>query len=466
MLLAIGGLVVLFWVGIVSGRGGLVGTSLLVLVAGSVFGHAFFNIPGGPVPITSDRLLLVVLCAQYVVYRRWGWADPKPLARTDYLLGAFLLTVLFSTITHDFRAHRMAPLSQYIFFFLMPAAMYWIARQTEWTERSARWLFGALGVFGIYLALTAVAENRGAWAFVFPRYIASPQFEEFFGRARGPFLNPAANGIFMGTGLCAALMFWPSINRQTKLVWLGLVPLFALGVYCTLTRSAWMGFGLALMTVLALSLPRVWRPMVLGSAAVAAALVLIVGWDSLMTFKRDKDLDASLTAESAKLRPILATVAWHMFLDRPLLGCGYGQYLEECRPYLSDRSTDLPLEKVRPFVQHNVLLALLAETGILGMGLYMALLFAWALNAWRLRNERVGPLWPRQMGLLFLATLGGYLVNGMFQDVSIIPMVNMLLFYIAGATTGLSLTSRVLLSTESIDPESRRLDHDTLATAR
>ena len=99
-----------------------------------------------------------------------------------------------------------------------------------------------------------------------------------------------------------------------------------------------------------------------------------------MTFKRDKDLDAELTAESAKLRPILATVAWHMFLDRPLLGCGFAQYREVMPEYLADRSTDLPLEKVRPFVQHNVFLALLTETGLIGVGLFVAVLLWWT---WR-----------------------------------------------------------------------------------
>ena len=99
-----------------------------------------------------------------------------------------------------------------------------------------------------------------------------------------------------------------------------------------------------------------------------------------MTFKRDQALTAQETAESAKLRPILAAVAWHMFCDRPLWGCGFGQYPERSIEYLSDRSIDLPLEKARPFVQHNVLLALLTETGLAGMGLFVVLLGTWLVR--------------------------------------------------------------------------------------
>jgi hypothetical protein len=41
------------------------------------------------------------------------------------------------------------------------------------------------------------------------------------------------------------------------------------------------------------------------------------------------------------------------------------------------------------------------------------------------------------MGLLTLAALGVYFINGMFHDVSLIPMANMTLFFLAGVTAGL-----------------------------
>jgi O-antigen ligase len=131
-------------------------------------------------------------------------------------------------------------------------------------------------------------------------------------------------------------------------------------------------------------------------------------------------------------------VAWKMFLDRPLLGCGFGHYRDEFVYYLDDRSTDLPLEKARPYVQHNVFLALLAEIGLIGMGLFIAMLSLWTRDAWRLWRAAEAPLWARQQGLLFLAMLGSYFTNAMFHDLSIIPMVNMFLFFMAGLTSNLS----------------------------
>ena len=42
------------------------------------------------------------------------------------------------------------------------------------------------------------------------------------------------------------------------------------------------------------------------------------------------------------------------------------------------------------------------------------------------------------MGLVFLAFMTAYLANGMFHDLSIVPMVNMFLFFLGGAIVGLA----------------------------
>jgi O-antigen ligase len=163
-----------------------------------------------------------------------------------------------------------------------------------------------------------------------------------------------------------------------------------------------------------------------------------VNFESFLAFKRDKDVSAAEVADSAMLRPILATVAWRMFLDRPLLGFGFGHYVENRNFYLHDRSIELPLEKARRYVQHNTFLALLTDNGAIGLGLFSAVLVYWLWDAWRLWQAAAAPLWARQQGLLFLGMFGGYFPNAMFHDVAIIPMVNMLLFFLAGMTSGLA----------------------------
>jgi O-antigen ligase len=436
-LIAIGAVAGLLWATFILQRGGLVAGCLLVLLSGSCFGYYFFNVPTGAIPLTSDRLLLAVVVVQYVVYRRFALADPKPLRTPEWILLAFIGTLFVSTFMHDWNFKNAQPVSRLTFYYLMPVALYWVARQSPITERASLWIFGGLAGFGVYLGLTGVAETRQLWSVVFPSYIGSPEYGEFYGRGRGPFLNPIAMGINLSICLVAALMWWPRVRESGRLGILLVAGVCCAGLYCTLTRSVWMGTALALAIVVGLSVPRTTRVVLLATGMLVGTAFVATSWESLLAFKRDKDVSAEDVADSARLRPILATVAWHMFLDRPLFGFGFGQYEREKNAYLSDRSTELPLEKARPYVQHNAFLSILTDTGAIGLGLFVVLLCLWTRDAWRLWQANTAPLWARQQGLLFLGAMGAYLPNAFFHDVSIAAMVNMFLFFLAGVTSGL-----------------------------
>jgi O-antigen ligase len=435
--IAILALVGLVWGAVVFFRGGLVAGCLAVLLAGCCFGHAFFRISTPLVPLTADRLLLVVLLVQYAVYRRLGLADAKPVRRADMVLLAFIGVLFLSTFSHNWQANGSQPVARLAFFYLMPLAVYWVARQAPPARRDLLWTYGALAVFGVYLAATAIAETRGAWWAVYPQYIATSEFGEFLGRGRGPFLNPAGNGIFLGVCLCATLMWWPRVNRSGKLLLAAVAVLYCLGLYSTLTRCVWLGGVAGLFVLAGMTLPRRWSVAIVAAVSIAGVVVVATQWENILRFKRDRGLSAQAAADSVRLRPLLAAVAWEMFLDRPVFGCGFAQYMNASGDYISARSVDLPLEKVRPFVQHNVVLSLLTETGLVGAGLFVALLAFWGRDAWVLWRARHAPLWIRQQGLLFLAALAVYLPGAMFQDVSIVSMVNMLMFFLAGLTEGL-----------------------------
>lgn len=430
----------LVWGGVVLLRGGLLGGCLMVLLAGTCFSLPFLDLQVGTLSLTVDRVLWVVLIVQYAVWRRWGWADPKPLGKPELVLCGFSGVMLLSTFTADWRAGGSEPVTRLIIYYLMPLGVYWVARQSKLSERSVLAVFGCLAAFGLYLAVTTIAETYQVWWLVFPKYIVTTTRDsklEFIGRGRGPLLNPVATGMLLVLCLAAALMWWPRLRRPGRLMLTILSLLCCLAIYCTLTRSAWLGGMLCLSVAIALAIPRGWRVPVLGGGLLIAVLLAASQWEHVMAFKRDRDLSAQQTAESVQLRPILAVVAWKMFLDHPLLGCGFTRYPKASANYVSDRSMNLPLEKGRGYEPHNVLLSFLTETGLVGLGLFVMLLGFWGRDAWRLWRLRSASLWARQQGLLLLAALGVYLVNGMFHDVSVAPMAHMTLFFVAGVTAGL-----------------------------
>ena len=450
-LIVIAGAAGLIWGLVLFLRGGLLGGCLAVLLAGTCFSVPFFKIELGPAPLTADRLLLVLLVVQYILWRRWGLADPKPIGKPEIVLLAFVGLLVYSTFSADWQARNYQPVSWLIISYLMPATVYWIARQANYSERAVLTLFGCFAVFGVYLSITALAEYFNVWWLVFPRYIATTAAStdaEFVGRGRGPLLNPIANGVLLAMCFGSALLWWPRLNRPRRLVLLAIVLLFLAAIGCSMTRSVWMGGLLALALAIGLALPWKWRLPLLGGGILVAVLAVATQWENLVAFKRDKSLGAEKTAESVELRPIMAMVAWKMFLDRPVFGCGYAQYGPEHENYLSDRSTDLPLERARGYIPHNVVFSLLTETGAVGLGLFAVLVFFWTRDAWRLWADIDLPLWARQQGLLMMIALGAYFINGMFHELSVQPMMNMTLFFLAGVTEGLRpLTSGPLPDT-------------------
>jgi O-antigen ligase len=426
------------WAAVYLRRGSLIWALLLFLLVNSAFGTYFWQQSLGPVPLTLDRIAIVAVLVAYLVQRALGRTWPKPLGHADWLLGGFLAVLLLSTLTHDWKstaADGIVPIWRLITGYVVPAVVYWVARQMQFEPRQSRQLMAALTVFGVYLSITALLEMSHQWSLVFPRTIADPQLGLHFGRARGPMLHSVGFGFYLGTCLVAAWIWLGQHGRRGAVALALVVPLMLTGAYLSYTRSVWLGVALAMAIVLGSTLRGAWRPLLLGSGLCAGLIVAVCCWDRIMAFQRDYSAEG--TRESVHLRKNFAYVSWRMFLDHPLLGCGFGQFYVEKLPYLSDRSTELNLEAIRPLIHHNLPLALLTETGLIGLLLFLCLIYRWLADAWRLWRHTENPPWMRCQSLFFLGVLGLYIPQALFHEVSYLNMVHMLLFCLAGFSTGL-----------------------------
>jgi O-antigen ligase len=408
---------------------GLLGTATAVLLTGSVFGYEFFHVRMSPMPVTVDRLLFAVMAGQYLVWRRWGLTDPKPMTRADWTLLVFLGWVFLRAVTPG---NELPALPRFVLCHFMPLGVYWVVRQTRLTKRADRAVLVTFVVLAVYLCLTAIAEYLQLWWMVYPRHIYTAENTEFLGRARGPFLNPVSNGIAIGFGWLCALPLWFRADFRRRVILGMLMPLFAVGILLTLTRCVWLGALGALFVLLLMLLPGRRQLGLIVVTGFLGLVVLLTQWERLMTFKRDVHLSAEEAARSVELRPLLAVLAWKVFLDHPVAGCGLCQYDAVARYYAFDRKTGLPLEQARTFTQHNVFLSLLTETGIIGMSLFVAVLWLWFREGWKLWYDKRKPPWMRRHGMLLIGMLVMYVVNGMFHDLSQIMTANTYLFYAAG----------------------------------
>ncbi len=402
----------------------------MVLTVGTVFGPAFFSIDG-PLQISLDRVLFVVLCiVAFFSLRGTTAAFPKWLP-SDWIVGGYVLWVLISALRGN-APHGSSPVGTWIFYVLLPALMYGIVRCAKIDELDLQRVELVVLAVGLYLAITGFCECRGWYGLVFPKYVANAEFWEFFGRARGPLLNPSANGIVMTMALSIAAVRFLRAERQGQIGYSIAMLVILIGLYSTLTRSVWIGGLLAFAIVFWHRTPRWTKVLGLCAAVLLAGFAAAGLKDQLLRMKRDKNLSAAEAEKSVQLRPLLAIVAFEMIQDAPLTGHGFGHYFQAAPPYYSIRGYGMPLETARGYNQHNVLLSVAVDNGLIGLTMFTALLVIWIRIGWRMSRDTDCQLVRRHTGLVVVASISGYLVGGMFQDVTIMPMINMYLFFVAG----------------------------------
>ncbi len=412
-----------------SGR--LIIIAMLVLVVGTVFGPSFFAIDG-PIQISVDRLLWGAMFGFAAIGWRMGEIEFPTLTRIDWMMVGMVAWFLVRTIGGGPIPDGSSPTARWLFYIAMPAGMYAIARLIAIRQTDVRWLtIGMIGL-GIYLAVTAVLEITNLHSLVFPHYIVDAKTWEFFGRGRGPLMNPSGNGFLISIALAAASVGFVYASHRMRLIYAGIVATLLIGIYATLTRSAWMGGVGAVALVALLYSPRWVRVLGLMAVILVGGASVMGLKDQLVQLKRDKNLTAEDAKKSMALRPLLAVVAYEMFKDAPLTGHGFGHYAAHNVPYHSDRSYEMPLEIARPYNQHNVFLSVLVDTGLTGLSLFAGWFISLVGIGWRLTREPSQKPESRFIGLILLGAMIAYFANGMFQDVLIIPMVHMFLFFLGG----------------------------------
>ena len=123
-------------------------------------------------------------------------------------------------------------------------------------------------------------------------------------------------------------------------------------------------------------------------------------------------------------------ISLEMFRDRPLLGFGYGNYELSNDPYFERSSVPL---RGNGEGQHNTILGLLVELGIIGTLPYLYIYGFFIRSALKQSRTRDGrnPV-GREMAATQLALLLGIVVYMQFSDVRFFNVVNEIVFWMSG----------------------------------
>jgi N-acetylglucosaminyldiphosphoundecaprenol N-acetyl-beta-D-mannosaminyltransferase len=432
--------VALLWGAIAARYTSLLAGCTIFVAVGYVFGAEFWHAQIGPLPLTLDRLMLIAIAGAFVIQWRKGTLTPRPLAGCDWLVVGLLAILSASALlagAPEFASSEHSAWGRLVMAFVVPAFIYFVVRLSAISPRRWAGLLACFAALGVYLGLTAILEWQGVWSLVFPRYIADPNLGIHFGRARGPGLNAASLGMYLtACGCCAYALIAHVSRRSQQLALLLVLPLVAIGVFATYTRSTWLGLVASGLVIAWFQMPRRLRLPAIAACGLAGLLVAGGAWSNLIGLKREGT--AAEAHHSVDQRASFAYVSWQMFRDNPIFGVGFGRFYDRKLPYLSDRSQQIELESIRHLHHHNTLLGLLTETGLIGLAAFLALLAAWAREAWRLANlGSDAARFRKAQGVLMLALVANYLCSALFHDLTLVPAQHWLLFLFAAVTVNL-----------------------------
>jgi putative inorganic carbon (hco3(-)) transporter len=305
--------------------------------------------------------------------------------------------------------------------FIVPYALFHLAGMVFNDERRIRQFEGFALIVLAYLCFTSIAFLVDAKSLIFPRFILDESLGYHADRARGPLLQAVANGVSLNLlGILAVHSFLRGRIRGVKAaVLLAALPV---AILATMTRAVWISFAGTVVFLIFRTHDRQLRRICAG-VAVLSAVALLVLW----SFDDQRRALADRLEESGpvEFRKAVYTGGWEMFLEKPLMGWGVSQMPAELARHVSGYHH-------QELFPHNTYLELLVEHGIVGLALYLWLMWELLRLGRGLipEGEQRGFL-NGQFHTIWPVLLGAYWVNAALVVMNY-QFVNGLLFTMAG----------------------------------
>ena len=281
------------------------------------------------------------------------------------------------------------------FSYLLAAFVGWVAISTAWAENTASALTQGSRIFLLALlyviVYTAVRTRRQAvWAIV--GFVAGAAMTAVYGLILGPSPDPLEAGRLLATVqdpnfLAAALVAgvalslagfiaargWPLLRLAAA----GATGLCLLAFFLTGSRGGFVGFAVALMAmVIVAGQPRARARAAIVALALALCTVAYYAFYAPQEIR--ERIESATQGEVAREegRVTIWTVGWRMVEDQPVQGVGIGNFEEQSPHHVLEPGTlprgDLVID--RPSVAHNTYLGVLAELGVIGAALFLAVI--------------------------------------------------------------------------------------------
>lgn len=311
---------------------------------------------------------------------------------------------------------------------LHPALIYLLVVFLGWVAMSAAWAdapeaipelllrYGPNAMLFLIVFAAVRTREQAMWvcgAFVLGALISAayglvvPTDANAEGRLSGALgnANETAAALVAGAALALALVGALRDQPLLRLAAVIVVPLCTYGILLTLSRGGLVALVAALVATIVIA--GRWR----GRAIVVALITLTGAFLYFSAFASDEARERVTTIQGGTGRVDVWRVAWRMVEDQPLLGVGAGNFQTSAiqyvvRPGVIQRD-DFLVDA--PKTTHNTYLQILAELGVVGLALFLAIIIYSLASVARAASifSRLG---DREMDLLsralFVALVG------------------------------------------------------------
>lgn len=302
----------------------------------------------GPLPTT---LLENVVGATVLAYLAVLWTERRwPQARTPYDIPIALL-LLAGVIGIVVAPDHARALGIFRAYFVEAIAIFYIAVDLVRTRRDLRIVLGGLLAGGTWMAVGQIVDFTIVALHHSIQLGAAPSFLSTSSNSVALFLEPPV-------AFAAGLALFDETRRLRLLVAVTVTVVLA-GAVLTLSRGLYGALGLLLLMVI-FSLSR-WR------ARFAATAAILVAGVAFLSIPLIRDRIATVQV-SILLRDSLYQQAFHVLIQRPLLGAGISGYPVRATPFRPPRQT---IE----LYPHNLWLTTWSELGLLGLIAFAVIFF-------------------------------------------------------------------------------------------
>lgn len=388
----------------------------------------FLNLDLG-IRVSPDRLLFLVILGLFLkstAGQRHGGSIGRVM-----LAFAVVCTVSWLTTRPDAEGERLRWLTTIFQLAYFPFLAYYIAKNSDYSERDLKRLLNGVMVIQSYLVFTGLAEHYQISWLVWPKYILDRTLSDQGERLTGAFASSSQLGaaLVMNVGcLCIMTLYTAGAKRRYLYV---LILLSCACVYFTSTRTVWLGL-FAVLVIFYFSRTGLRKPVrMIGMLLVAVALTGVGTKLSLY----NKSL-FSQRQDTVEYRLINLRAGLKVFPEHPFFGIGYGGF----RKLMTENEDRLGVDQnTLSSGNENTWLGILVDMGLVGLTIYVMIFVLLIRSNLRfLRHHDPDKPFARPLAVLALAMVLYLVINWNTGDLRFHLYDPCFAFLVQGIVAGLA----------------------------